>query len=105
MANNTNGNQAELEALALATGQSVEELMAKVFGAMPREDVLQFASNVRASMTPEEEAVQSELDRIARDNKRNEAFSLALDIPPEMVEYAETLYEADSGRSQLWRLR
>ena len=94
MANNTNGNQAELEALALATGQSVEELMAKVFGAMPREDVLQFASNVRASMTPEEEAVQSELDRIARDNKRNEAFSLALDIPPEMVEYAETLYEA-----------
>lgn len=94
MANNTNGNQAELEAMALATGKTVEELKALVFGALERDETIQFASNVRASMTPEEEAVQAELDKIARDNKRNETFSLALDIPAEMVEYAETLYEA-----------
>ena len=97
MANNDTQYTPELLAMAQAMGKSVDELMETVKAVqavMPREQVIANATSTLAGLTPEEEAVQKERQKIEKDNLENQAFTTRIEIPDQLTEYAKELFEA-----------
>ena len=96
MANNETQYSPELVALAATMGKSVEELMAitrETQALLPREEQIAQATITIAGLTPEEEALQKERQKIESDNLINQAFTTRIDIPDQLLEYAKELFD------------
>ena len=96
MANNETQYEPQLIALAATMGKSVEELLAitrETQALLPRDEQIAQATITIAGLTPEEEALQKERQKIESDNLINQAFTTVIDIPDQLLEYAKELFD------------
>ena len=96
MANNETQYSPELIAMAATMGKTVEELMditRATQALLPREEQIAQATITIAGLTPEEEALQKERLKIESDNLINQAFTTVIDIPDQLLEYAQELHD------------